>query len=130
MPSKTRFLKPIEASDEAREKGRKGGKKSGERRRELKTFRSLMETILRENSGLGRKNIQEMACRSVVNIIGSLNSTATEKIRAFEILLRLFGEWDSATLQHSGEIVVNDLSNLSDEKLIELAKKMQDKSAK
>ncbi|MDR3079275.1 MAG: hypothetical protein LBU15_04560 [Rickettsiales bacterium] len=64
-----------------------------------------MEEILSENKGPEGKNIQELACRSIVSAITSAKSTPAEKMRVFEILLRLFGEWDSSKIEHRGEVI-------------------------
>lgn len=39
-------LKPVQSKDEARERGRKGGLKSGEVRRQKRTLKEQMETLL------------------------------------------------------------------------------------
>jgi glyoxylate utilization-related uncharacterized protein len=42
-------LKPVRSKKEARERGRKGGIASGEKRRELKTIKEMLESILSGN---------------------------------------------------------------------------------
>lgn len=94
-------LKPIRTEDEAREKGRKGGKASGKKRREQKTTREILSTILdskiKDNeqfaklaSKMGvsdKKNIKD-----IYTLVCLLNSVKKGDLSDLERLTRLLGE--------------------------------------
>lgn len=94
-------LKPIRSKDEAREKGRKGGKASGKKRREQRTVRELLETILdgkaKDNSYFAKiaESIgvsDKKSIKEIYTFLCLLNSTKRSDLRDLELMARLLGE--------------------------------------
>lgn len=75
-----KHLKPIEACDEACELGRKGGIKSGEVRRQLKTFRELLNEQLSEEN-INKRTLKEAIANKLLKLALNGNLKAIEMVR-------------------------------------------------
>lgn len=87
-------LKPALTSEEARERGRRGGIKSGEKRRQRKTFRECILTMLEDG------DVQK-------NIIAALFGKAfAGDVRAFESIRDTIGEKPTDKTELVGDITL------------------------
>lgn len=94
-------LKPIRSEDEAREKGKKGGKASGRKRREQKTVRDILSTVLggkiKDNEQFAKLAAEvgvnnKQSVKDIYTFICLLNSVKNCDLSDLERLTRLLGE--------------------------------------
>lgn len=94
-------LTPIRSESEAREKGRKGGKASGKKRREQKTVRDILSTVLdgkiRDNEQFAKLAAKmgvndKKSVKDIYTLVCLLNSVKKGDLSDLERLTRLLGE--------------------------------------
>lgn len=83
-------LKPIRSKSEAREKGRKGGLATGKKRRQLKTFKELFNTVLAEKCT--DKSGREWGSKAEYLAAKVYKKAADGDIRAFETIRDTIGQ--------------------------------------
>ena len=104
-------LKPIRSKKEAREKGKKGGQASGRKRREQKTYKEMVKTML--STKVDDAELKAIAAKfgikdpdvKTMTLLGMIRASVGGSHNAFDRLLELVGE----KTQDSDEGLIQDL---------------------
>ncbi|MDR2777766.1 MAG: hypothetical protein LBB24_03285, partial [Rickettsiales bacterium] len=114
--------RPNFTREEASRFGRIGAQKTNKILKAKKNLCAVLTDLMCEEVGNSGKTVMEAMYRTIIDIALDNSSSNMERLKAVELCDKIIGREDVIRLSRSSTIVIQDLSKLSDETLIRLAK--------